>query len=306
MRSFTNSEIQTYKRCRRKWWFGHWLKLKLIRGKVSKPREVGSLVHHIIDRYYQGGMIADVMEELALELEGMNAQFPDQEKDVIAIGELSRIMLEGYFEWVEETGADAHLEVVAPEQMVQVEMPELGVMLRGKLDVRVKNRQTGGRQFLEHKTVSSFADKIDLADMDDQLLEYHMLESLTGDTDERSDGTILNMLRRVKRTATAKPPFYMRFEVPHNRDELRTFYLRTRGVIMDILQTESRLAEGEDPMTVVYPTIDRSCTWQCDFFSVCSMMNDPNKHADDLISLTFEQHDPNARYSSDTGKEGSA
>ncbi len=306
MRGFTNSEIQTWKRCRRKWWFGHWLKLKLIRGKVSKPREVGSVVHRRIDRYYQGGMVADVMEELALDIEGMHAEFPDQEKEIKGVGDLSRIMLEGYFEWIEETGADSHLEVIAPEQAVEVEMPELGVKLRGKLDVRVRNLQTGGRQFLETKTVGSFADKVDLADMDEQLLEYHMLESLSAETDERSDGSILNMLRRVKRTVTAKPPFFMRFEVPHNRDELRTFYIRVRGVISDILHAESRLTAGEDPMAVVYPTVDRSCTWQCDYFSVCSMMNDPNKHADDLIELTFERHDPNARYSSATGKEGSA
>lgn len=303
MKYVSNSEIQTFKRCRRKWWLTYWRKLHLIRGKVHKPREVGDLVHKRLDRYYQGGMTDDVLEELKDDIKWMNEHFPDQEKEVKQIGELARIMVEGYFEWIEETGADAHLEVVAPEQNVMAPMPELGVVMLGKLDVRVNNMQTGGRQFLETKTTGSFADLIKTADSNEQLLEYHLLEQMTGDDETRSDGSILNMLKRVKRTKAAKPPFFMRHPVPHNLDELRTFYLRTYGVITKILDLEHDLGEGGDPMIHAYPSPKRDCTWDCDFFSICSMMNDPNKQAEEMISISYEEHDPNARYSDLTGKE---
>lgn len=300
----TNSEIQVFKDCKRKWWFKFWRKLRRRREPISKPRDIGSVVHGLLDRYYQGGMELDVLAELITEQNKMLAEFPEQEEDVREVIEYSRIMLEGYFEWLKETGADVPLRVIEPEAEVRVEILE-GVDLGGKIDTRVYNEERGARQFLETKTVGSFKERVDMATMNEQIFQYHLLELLSDleqDSGSRTDGAILNMLRRVKRTSRAKPPFYMRHEVWHNEDELRNFYHRTIGTVLDILRTEQRLADGENPMRVVYPRPSRDCRWKCDFFDVCPMFDDPRTDAEGYLAAHFETHNPTARYTQ-TNKE---
>ena len=303
MKLVTNSEIQTFKDCRRKWWFSHWRQLRRKRQTARVPREVGDVVHKRIDRYYQGGMVDDVMAELEKDQARMLEQFPDQEKDVKEIIEFARIMLTGYFEWLEETGADAHLTILESESVVRTEILE-GVELGGKLDARVFNSETNARQFLETKTTGSFDELLKLAHLNEQFYEYHLLERLTQeDDDPRTDGTLLNMLRRVKRTSRAKPPFYAREPVWHNETELRSFYHRVIGTISDILRVEYQLANGENPLRVVYPRPSRDCSWKCDFADVCPMVDDDNVDHEGYLEAHFERHDPNQRYSGTESEE---
>lgn len=299
-----NSELQTYKDCKRKWWLRYFRKLVRKREPAKQPREIGSVVHATLDKFYGGGMQEDVWEFFRAEAERLQTDFPDQEEDVQQIIEMSRIMLEGYMEWLAETGADVPLEVVAPEATVRVEILP-GVDLGGKMDVRVYNKERKAKQFVETKTVGSFDERLKMAHMDEQLYEYHLLELLAGLEDEtRTDGAILNMLRRVKRTSRAKPPFYMRHEVWHNEEELRSFYHRTVATIRDMLRDEQRLAAGEMHQQVVYPRPSRDCTWKCDYFDVCPMFDDPRTDAEGYLAVYFVTKDPNERYNQMVKEEG--
>jgi hypothetical protein len=56
-------------------------------------------------------------------------------------------------------------------------------------------------------------------------------------------GILVNLLKKVKRTASAKPPFYARVDVPHNIHELRNHW---KHVVhrAEIADAERRLDAG--------------------------------------------------------------
>jgi hypothetical protein len=223
--------------------------------------------------------------------------------------ELVRIMLEGYFEWLAETGADQGIEILGSEQKVDVNarFPELpDVRLIAKIDVRA--RRTVGQDtatlFFDHKTVGDLTTPTKMLHMDEQMLHYHLCEWLDlldkgmgGEEAEavRSDGALYNMARKVKRTATAKPPFYDRVEVQHSTTQLRSYWTRVKGQIRDIVEMERRLDAGEDPLEVAYPNPTKDCTWDCDFFHICPMFDDGSR-VEDYISNNLVVINPHARY----------
>ena len=63
---------------------------------------------------------------------------------------MAEVVLTGYMEWLEETGADQALRVVEAEKALHVPLVP-GVRLLSKLDARVDHEELGGRYALEHK-----------------------------------------------------------------------------------------------------------------------------------------------------------
>ena len=49
-----------------------------------------------------------------------------------------------------------------------------------------------------------------------------MLEATKADEEHRTEGGIFTMLKKVKRTAASKPPYYKQIEVRHNVFALRS------------------------------------------------------------------------------------
>ena len=307
MKLLSNSEQQVWKDCKRKWWLTMYRQLKRIRPDVSRPRDVGSIVHAVLDTYYGFGFSAtaawarhselmDDMRDLFLE-----DASEEERKDIEWIAEMTRVMLEGYFEWLEETGADVGLRVVEPEAELRVPLIE-GVDLVGKVDLRVYDEAAKTRRFLETKTVGNFSDIEKTADINEQMLQYHLLEYLDllgrGDGSEakRSTGGTFNMIRRTKRTRQAKPPFYKRVTVWHNDGVLRNYWTHVAAVAIEIIDATARLDDGESHQVVCYPSPSKDCSWKCDFFTVCAMIDDPGSHAEDKLAQAFKLHNPLQRY----------
>src|ERR1035437_5530121 len=197
-------------------------------------------------------------------------RFPDQLHEIQQEADLCRAMLEGYFEWLQETGSDEGFTILGDEQIVEAPLGDINgiiVMLRGKLDVRLIRQVDGARLFMDHKSVGNFTEPVRTLNMDEQMLMYHLLEYLSAlalgaqDTTQYTMGGLYNMLRKVKRTSQAKPPFFDRVEVHHNINELRSFYLRVHGMVSKIMQATAKLNTGTDPNWVTYPTPNRKCTW---------------------------------------------
>lgn len=302
--SVSNSEVQTYKECRRKWWLTYYRGLTPRLKKTTGPLAIGTRVHAALEAYYTDGRSpVDVHAELyRADLEKLQAEefdTTDLEKD----GDLGRIMLEGYIEWLEETGADAGLEVVGAETKVTTMLAGGRVELRGKLDMRVKRKADGVRLFMDHKTAQNFSDVSRIAHMNEQLMTYQLLEATQADEAARCDGGIFNILRKVKRTASAKPPFYDRIEVRHNKHTMRAFWSRLHGTLFDMLRTRKALDEGIDHTSVAYPSPTRDCTWKCDFFAVCPMFDDGSA-AEQLLEDLYDIGNPYDRYNDK--KEGAA
>lgn len=297
----SNSELQTFKRCHRKWWLTYYRELRMKRPDVTGPRAIGTRGHLALSAYYaeppQNAF--DVFNEAADVDRARVAENPEKlaqlEKDI----ELGRIMLEGYFQWLEETGADDGLEVVGNEEVVEAKFADVlgtSVVLVGKLDLRVKRDSDGLRLFEDHKFIQSLEDPV--LHLNEQLLQYQLLEYLqflNDQTGEYAVGGLYNMLRKVKRTANAKPPFYARVEVRHNMKELQSYWMRVYGEVTAILELRAKLDTGADPRQVAYPTPRRDCSWDCDFLMVCPMFDDGSA-SEEMLAEYFERHDVHDHY----------
>ena len=315
IRYFTNSELQTFKRCRRKWWFAYWLKITPIREELTGVRGLGTRLHAALRVCYRPGGTTEAallaLEEGIAEDAAKLAAIGAHSDDVIALekdAELARIMLTGYFEWAAEEGIDVGLTIIADEAEVDAPFPMLTnaapIHLLGRLDVRVKRDWDDARMFIDHKSVGSFAQATANLHMNEQMQMYQLLEILEQTARgvpfaeaERCDGGIYNMMRRVKRTARAKPPFYAREEVRHNVTELRSFYARVHYTIREILSLEERLWQTppDEQSRVAYPTPAHDCTYSCDFYNVCPMHDDGSR-ADEFTQVYFKNYDPLDRY----------
>lgn len=320
-RRFSNSEIQTFSDCRRKWWLAWYRGFHAKHPDVAGVRSTGTRIHVALSHWYvpDGQPRTDPRDalELAIKEDMLTLTASDPTPADIdrfeKAASLERAMIEGYTDWLRETGADAGLRVVASEAYVEADMPEFDdvgdTKIIGKIDVRVKRESDGVRLFKDHKTVGEFTTPMQWLHMNPQMLHYHLLEWLSGEDGEaRCDGALYNMLRRVKRTATAKPPFYERLEVRHNRTQLESYKRRLIGVIGDIYDVEEflkNLPEEHSPehLEVVYPRPTSDCRWKCDFFGVCSLFDDGSR-AEAMLTQHFEKGDPLAYYQTTEPKNG--
>lgn len=283
-RLISNSEIQTFKTCRRKWWLAWHRGLKPRHESLLGARAIGDRCHRALQHAYVPNVKIDLLDALEREIlidRNLLPEDVDAEtlKKFTSEADLERIMLEGYVQWLAETGADSELTIVGSERYLEAELTEFdGLAIIGKIDVRVIRTIDGVKLFLDHKSVASITQPTLTLHLDEQMLHYHLLELLNLESDEeRADGALYNMLRRVKRSATAKPPFYSRVEVRHNDHELTSFRRRLVGTITDIQETKAQLDTGADHRTVAYPRPSRDCTWACAFFAVCGMFDDGSR-----------------------------
>lgn len=321
-RRISNSEVQTFKECRRKWWLAWHRGLRKLDDSPTGALRTGTRVHKALEVLYvpEGEEPGSPLVELArianedwktyeagCRESGLEPD-ADVTKEFNKAVDLERAMVEGYLEWLEETGVDAEIIVVAPEQELSVSAESVfgpgvfdpGVELIGKLDVRVKRVSDGKRLLMDHKTAASLTDGIRELRQNQQMLFYHILElqQLVDSDDERCVGALYNMLKKVKRTARATPPFYRREFIPHNDDELHAFKMQLRGVISDMLFVEQQLnfiSPDDYTQMLVYPTPTKDCKWKCEFYQLCPMFDDGSR-AEDMVKDRFSERNPLDRY----------
>lgn len=311
VRRFSNSELQTFKTCRRKWWLAWYRGLRLAAESPVGIRAVGDRVHRALRAWYVPPGTPktdprDALERLIVEdWTNLVARGPVDEETTHAFqrdAQLERVMVAGYLEWLAETGADSGLTVVASETYVEADLPDEDgwlprpVKLVGRLDVRVRRAGDDALLFVDHKTVDGFSARTRLLPLDEQMLHYHLIEYLNALPGEpRPDGALYNMLRRVKRTPAAKPPFYQRVEVRHNDHEVDSMHTRVLGEVADLLTLTRALDEGTDPRRVAYPRPAADCSWSCSFFPVCPMFDDGSR-AEDMLRTYYVAGDPTDHY----------
>lgn len=258
---------------------------------------LGTRVHTALEAYYTEGedLLKVHAELLDLDRQALLADLRDV-TELEQDGELGRIMLEGYLEWLAETGADSDWEVISAERIISAPLFNGEVELRGKLDMRVRRLADDVRLVVDHKTCQNFSDLAKTAYIDEQFLTYHLLENMNPPEDgSRCDGGVYNMLRKVKRSGNARPPFYERLEVRHNKAMLNSFWLRIHGEIADIMRLRAQLDAGADHRQVAYPRPSRDCSWKCQFFAVCPLIDDGSA-AEEMLDAFYEVGDPDARY----------
>jgi RecB family exonuclease len=305
----SNSEIQVFKDCRRKWWLNYYRRLQPRQKQYTGALALGSRIHEALDQYYSSDMTVDLLEVhsklVAKDMEALQAEFRDT-YNLEAEAELGRIMLEGYLQWMDEEGIDSNLEKISNEEVITMPLFDGDVILQGKIDMRVRRKNDGVRMFRDFKTVGgSFSDFSSQAQMNEQILTYMLLESgQNKDANERAEGGIFTMLKKVKRTANAKPPFYEQIEVRHNVFTMRSFWQRIHGTISDLLAVKKGLDDGGDPNYLAYPRPTKDCKWKCQFYTVCPLIDDGSA-AEAAISEMYAVADPYGYYGDTQEKKGS-
>jgi hypothetical protein len=299
----SNSEIQTFKDCRRRWWFTYYRRLQPKMRDFTGALALGSRIHEALDMYYSKDipLLEAHAQLVAKDLKTLTDDYRDT-STLETEAELGRVMLEGYLEWVEMEGIDAELEMISTEEIIERPMMDGRVTLQGKIDMRVRRKIDGVRMFRDFKTVGgSFTDFGSTAHMNEQILTYMVLEEAQNKEGERSEGGIFTMLRKVKRGSYAKPPFYDQIEVRHNKFAIRSFYERLEGTLEDILRVRDGLDAGESHYKLAYPKPSRDCKWKCQFFAICPLVDDGSA-AEAAISDAFEVADPYGYYLSNEQK----
>ena len=163
----SNSELQTFKDCRRKWWLNYYRRLQPQTTNYTGALALGSRIHEALDMYYSTDVpLLEAHSQLVQkDKHTLLEQFRDT-MDLDSEAELGRIMLEGYLDWVNENGIDAELEMISTEEIISMPMLDGKVELQGKLDMRVRRKADGVRMFRDFKTVGgSFTEFAALAHM---------------------------------------------------------------------------------------------------------------------------------------------
>lgn len=317
----SNSEIQTFKRCRRKWWLGWYRELTLQTESYTGVRSTGTRIHRALAAWYvpEGEQRVDprdalervivedwtTVQKLAIERNAPDERLAEFATEFSSSCNLERAMVEGYVQWLEETGADSDLRITASETplVARIDVPMRDhhemreVELIGLLDTRAYRVTDGVRVFIDHKTVGSLTAPVMTLPQNEQMLHYHLLEILANpDFEEHCDGALYNMLRRVKRSVKAKPPFYDRIEVRHNPYELESYRRRLLATSREVLETIDALDRGSHHLDIVYPTPNGDCTWSCDFFAICNMLDDGSSGVDDMLGALYKKNNPRDRY----------
>lgn len=263
IRYIRQSEIKEWKTCRRAWYLSYGRNLTPASHKPDTS-DLGTLVHGGLEVYYRDGQDP---------AEWVLAHRPEGEQFNQTV-ELARIMVEGYVEWVAEEGVDVGLRFEQAEELIEVEFGVYSgdtVVVQGRQDLVVYDEALGQRLLIDNKTVQTLDQAADMLPQNEQLLTYAVLRMLASDP---IDGAIHNNLRRVKRTATAKPPFYGRERVNYNRTQLQNHWRHMHGTITDMVHVAQQLEAGADHQFLTPPSPSKDCSWRCPFFHACPMMDD--------------------------------
>lgn len=321
MITISNSEIGTWKRCPRQWYLTYYLGMVPADEPATGARQLGSRIHTALEGYY--GYQLDPLAVFPMLYAIEARRRPEFEGDLFAEQETGEIMLSGYLEWLNETGADADFETVATETDLRVPLPGVdGVTLRARMDQVRRQLSTGWLSFEDYKTAASFEAHETLA-LSPQFKFYSLMQQLAAGLEIGQPppegmpavmGGTITTLRRVKRTEKSKPPYYQRDSFRYNPEQISATLLKVQRAARQIATARLRLdeayaASGGDLGKInafqrefLPPTeIPADCKWSCPHVQLCPMLDDGSDWPGALMSSgRYKQDDPYAYYRSDS------
>jgi hypothetical protein len=306
-----NSEVQAYKRCRLRWYWGWVLKLQ---PKLSHPAlRFGNLGHLSLEKWYIPGRKRGVhpaktfKKEYERELETLSAfRLRDDEKWVKA-GEMGVDLMTNY---VDHYGDEPHIEIIAPEMAFEVTVhhPKTGrpmYVAVGKMDAPYYNHETGRFGILDHKHMASIStNHLGMADqpaMYDAFAPEYFRRKRILKKGQKISHILFNFLRKAMRDSRPQnkkgqylnmdgsvskkqpPAFFERYPVwrgEGDREELRR---RLTNVVWEMNQVR----RGKLP---IYKTPSYDCP-QCPFFDACEL-HESGADYEELLRMTTEKWDP--------------
>jgi len=297
---YSNSEITTWRECRRKWMLTYYLSLTKKEREVRFPMEVGNLVHGAFEVFYKaGGIHSADSERLAREwladkrAEDLAECIGEYHDTIIKAHKTAEACLGSYLHWLDESGADLDLRIIGSEDKMSLPGPIPGTVINGRIDLLAEDTRTGDIVVIDLKLVSSISEKIRMLHLDTQAKTYALLAR------EKFGKPVRVAFRIVKinqRTAKTKGPQEEEYVIHLNDGQLDTYWQQLSGILGDVAAVTARLDVGEHHQVVAYPSPSDSCSWKCPFFSVCPMLDDPASDAEWLLNDGFRQRNfgPNA------------
>jgi hypothetical protein len=218
---------------------------------------------------------------------------------------LGQTMLEGYPDWLEESGEAAKYEVIGVESKLATELPielpdgrVLPMIVRGKLDRRLRRLSDGAIYTGDYKTAASLSEDTvgNLLQSPQQRL-YLLLERFNGEPGHWSAGFVLTVLRKVLRTAAAKPPFYANLRKDVSEADLAATWTNVTAMASEMMQVRDDLDNGASPHHVAPYLVSWECK-TCPFRLPCFEMQNGNwQGASQMLADLYEVGDPFERYS---------
>jgi hypothetical protein len=309
------SDLGKLAQCPRAWYLGTFRKLRRIDEPPTGPLPFGSRIHSALEAFYDQTVSHPVQAWNALmahEFAVDEANGGWHRADLDKESKLGHRMMEGYIEWIEAEGEDALWDIEAVEQalshhftvdiVVDGQPETAAVLMRGKLDRRMRRKSDGATYIGDFKTAGNFSETTMLPlELSPQPRIYtYLVKQQDPEADVR--GVVYTLLRKVLRTPTAKPPFFKRVIIEVNSDEQKAYDIRMRGVVERLVVTKRRLENGEDHR-VVAPFQPSWACGSCPFKLPCQLMQHSPKGAEDMLADLYTESDPFARYLADPGAD---
>ena len=190
----TYSALDTFRNCRRKFWYRYVRELVPI-GAGPLQLRFGSIVHDALETYHKGGSPAAVRE--SLESSFLKAPLDKKQDEILAV-----VMMDAYIKCYGITDRDYQTLQTEAKFEAEIVNPATGSASRsytmaGKKDAVVRSRRSGAKMLMEHKT-ASYIDQAYLEKlwMDFQILLYSRYHEQ--EVGERLDGVLYNVLTKAK------------------------------------------------------------------------------------------------------------
>jgi RecB family exonuclease len=301
----SNSEVQAFRDCERRWWLSYFRRLRLKRETVIGPLSIGGRVHKALEEGYSTPGRAKALRKVlaeSIEEDYPKAVEAGEVEQFESECELAVIMLEGFIEWASEEGLDAGWEVMSHERIVKappIRLAGENVVLKGKLDQIVRREMDGSLWMRDWKTTITM--KPVMMAFGPQLKMYRLLLALTEPEAKVSGGQFV-FLKKVKRTTRANPPFYSVEQMYVSSTEMENYWKQTLATVERMVQTTLALEAGGDHHKLAPPRPTRDCEWRCPFYAVCPMFDDGSR-VEQLLLDAYEVSDPYAYYDDPDNKE---
>lgn len=291
-RHVSGSEFKTFRRCRRKWMIEYVFKVTL---PPDDPGAlgIGSLTHTGLETITNGGTVEEAKDAIREALTEDTAEW-------VTAGADAQNYVEGYVEWLEDTGADQRYETYGAEE--ELTMPLITFedqsgavtnwVLKGKLDRRMYDRFTERHVFMDYKTCARFNDIEEAAYRNEQFPTYELLLRYNY-PDERCGSGVWRMLKKVKRAKDGDGDYFRDHQASFNDDMMQSVLARYRVMAAEMHLVETMVKDGN--LDVAYPNPTWSCAWDCPYQFDCPMFDDGSR-IEDVLKDQYVAFDPYERY----------
>ena len=291
----SSSALASHRECPRSWALAYPLGLRRTKGEDWVPKagvaHTGNAYHSGVSAWYDGEPIVPAIERW-LGDDWLRQGMADRDgwrdrKDWVSSRDYAVVMAEGYPEFIEESGHDEGLIILANEVHWMVERN--GLVVTGTWDIVAWDVLRGGIVLRDHKSVKGLNDGLTLPS-DPQLRTYAWaLWIFFGVVPV--DAHHLRA-RRIKSRARAVPPFYSRpLSIPVTQEILDTHE--------KLLHHRVYLMESATPVTLkglrtepeIAPNPGRYCDWKCNYRDLCEEI-DTTDYYEEIIEDEFTTSRP--------------